>query len=236
MVDKALENIGGHEAKALEGKIAIANSKVVYRRFLEIFHGEGFAALRQRGARVQRPFWASTGTKNPAYSDVLYVENLIGAETVNTLPPETINAFRDHGKIPGMTVREGLDEADAVLARLSGLGIDLDAITERLQKDGVEAFATSFDQLMAALEKKRTAIAGAELDRLELHLGRYSRRVERRLKALASGRFRRTDMEKRSHLVVERAAAGSDRSVWAGSNCRRRWRNKSMNCALSPTR
>ncbi len=107
MVDKALENIGTPEAKALLGKIAIANSKVVYRRFLEIFHGEGFAALRQRGARVQRPLWASTGTKNPAYSDVLYVENLIGPETVNTLPPDTINAFRDHGKIPGMTVREG---------------------------------------------------------------------------------------------------------------------------------
>ena len=108
MVDKALEETGNPEAKALEGKIAIANSKVVYRRFLEIFHGEGFAALRQRGARVQRPLWASTGTKNPAYSDVLYVENLIGPETVNTLPPETINAFRDHGKVPGATVKTGI--------------------------------------------------------------------------------------------------------------------------------
>ena len=153
VVDKALEDIGSAEAKALMGKIAIANSKVVYRRFLEIFHGEGFAALRQRGARVQRPLWASTGTKNPAYSDVLYVENLIGAETVNTLPPDTINAFRDHGKIPGMTVREGLDEADTALAQLARVGIDLEVITERLQKDGVESFATSFDQLMAALEK-----------------------------------------------------------------------------------
>jgi transaldolase len=160
MVDKALENIGSDEAKALMGKIAIANSKVVYRRFLEIFQGEGFAALRPRGARVQRPLWASTGTKNPAYSDVLYVENLIGAETVNTLPPDTINAFRDHGKIPGMTVREGLEEADDALARLARVGIDLEMITERLQKDGVESFATSFDQLMAALEKKRAVVVG----------------------------------------------------------------------------
>src|SRR6185295_1365902 len=111
MVDKALENIGSDDAKALMGKIAIANSKVVYRRFLEIFHGEGFAALRQRGARVQRPLWASTGTKNPAYSDVLYVENLIGSETVNTLPPETLNAFKDHGQVPGETVRDSLDDA-----------------------------------------------------------------------------------------------------------------------------
>lgn len=172
MVDKALEANGRADAQALMGKIAIANSRIVYRRFLEIFHSEGFAALRQRGARVQRPLWASTGTKNPAYSDVLYVENLIGPETVNTLPPDTINAFRDHGKIPGATVKEGWAEADAALARLSSLGIDLGAITEKLQEDGVAAFAASFDQLMAALDKKRKAMVGAELDRLELDLGK----------------------------------------------------------------
>jgi transaldolase/glucose-6-phosphate isomerase len=189
VVDKTLEAIGTPEAKALLGKIAVANSKVVYRRFLEIFHGEGFVSLRQRGARVQRPLWASTGTKNPAYSDVLYVENLIGPETVNTLPPDTIDAFRDHGKIPGPTVKEGFDEADATLSRLSGLGIDLNAITEKLQQDGVAAFSTSFDQLMAALDKKRKAMAGAELDRLELHLGKYRRRVERRLKDWQEAQF-----------------------------------------------
>jgi transaldolase len=172
MVDKALEANGRADAQALMGKIAIANSRIVYRRFLEIFHSEGFAALRQRGARVQRPLWASTGTKNPAYSDVLYVENLIGPETVNTLPPDTINAFRDHGKIPGATVKEGWAEADAALARLSSLGIDLGAITEKLQEDGVAAFAASFDQLLAALDKKRKAMVGAALDRLELDLGK----------------------------------------------------------------
>jgi transaldolase/glucose-6-phosphate isomerase len=182
MVDKELETRGSEAAKALLGKIAIANSKVVYRRFLEIFHGEGFAALRQRGGRVQRPLWASTGTKNPAYSDVLYVENLIGAETVNTLPPDTINAFRDHGKIPGATIKEGFDEADRALASLAGLGIDLAAITEKLQVDGVAAFAASFDQLLSALETKRKSMRAVELNRQELHLNKYHRRVEKRLK------------------------------------------------------
>ena len=189
VVDKQLETIGTPEARALLGKIAIANSRVVYRRFLEIFHGEGFASLRQRGARVQRPLWASTGTKNPAYSDVLYVENLIGPETVNTLPPDTINAFRDHGKVPGATVKQGFEEAEADLARLASLGVDLDAITEQLQVDGVAAFSASFDQLMAALDKKRVALAGAELDRMELHAGGCRRRVERRLKQWEESRF-----------------------------------------------
>ncbi len=199
-VDKALENIGTDEARALMGKIAIANSKIVYRRFQEIFHGEGFAALRQRGARVQRPLWASTGTKNPAYSDVLYVENLIGPETVNTLPPDTINAFRDHGTIPGATVKEGWAGADEALARLSSLGIDLGAVTEKLQVDGVASFAASFDQLMAALDKKRRAMAGATLDRIELHLGRYRKRVERRLKEWQEAQFA-ARLWKRDHTL-----------------------------------
>jgi transaldolase len=160
MVDRALETLATAQAKTLLGKIAIANSKMVYNRFLQIFHSEGFVALRQRGARVQRPLWASTGTKNPAYSDVLYVENLIGAETVNTLPPETLNAFKDHGKVPGETVRDSLDNAAASLGRLKALGINLDTITEKLQQDGVNAFAASFDQLMGALEKKRNAMIG----------------------------------------------------------------------------
>ena len=110
-------------------------------------------------------------------------------KTVHTLPPDTINAFRDHGKIPGPTVKEGFDEADTALARLSSLGINFNAITEKLQEDGVAAFSTSFDQLMAALDKKRKAMAGAELDRLELHLGKYQRRVERRLKEWQESQF-----------------------------------------------
>ena len=189
-VDKALESLGTAQALALLGKIAIANSKMVYERFLQIFHGEGFAALRQRGARVQRPLWASTGTKNPKYSDVLYVENLIGPETVNTLPPETLNAFKDHGKVISGSVRENLDEAAAALGRLKAVGIDLNVITEKLQRDGVASFAASFDQLMAALEKKRKSMVTAPLDRLELHLGRkYQRRVDRRLKDWQNAQF-----------------------------------------------
>lgn len=164
MVDRALETLATAQARAktLLGKIAIANSKLVYHRFLEIFHGEGFAPLRQRGTRVQRPLWASTSTKNPAYSDVLYVENLIGAETVNTMPPETLNAFKDHGKVPGDTVTDSLDDAAAALGWLKALGINFETITEKLQHDGVAAFAASFDQLLATLEKKRNAMIGAE--------------------------------------------------------------------------
>jgi len=191
MVDKTLDKLGGDDAKALMGKIAIANSKVVYRRFQEIFHGEGFAALRQRGARVQRPLWASTGTKNPAYSDVLYVENLIGPETVNTLPPDTINAFRDHGRVAGAAVKEDLADADHALAELARLGVDLHAITEQLQTDGVAAFSASFDQLMAALDKKRAAMLSARLDPLEIDLGTYQKRIERRLAAWHKEQFAR---------------------------------------------
>jgi len=181
-VDKALESLGTDRALSLLGKIAIANSKMVYERFRQIFHGEGFAHLRGRGARPQRPLWASTGTKNPKYSDVLYVENLIGAETVNTVPPETLNAYRDHGKIIEAAVADKLDEAASALGQLKALGIDLNAITKKLQVDGVAAFAASFDQLMGALEKKRQALAGVELNHQELHLGKYQRRVDKRLK------------------------------------------------------
>jgi transaldolase/glucose-6-phosphate isomerase len=189
MVDRELERIGTPEAKSCLGKTAVANSKVVYQRFREIFHGEGFVALRQRGARVQRPLWASTGTKNPNYSDVLYVENLIGPETVNTLPVETLNAFRDHGRVSDATVRQGLDEAGNALAQLKELGIDLNAIAEKLQDDGVAAFATSFDSLLSTLEKKRSSLGGIELNRQDLHLGKLQSRVDRLLKDWQAQQF-----------------------------------------------
>ncbi|HZD40795.1 MAG TPA: bifunctional transaldolase/phosoglucose isomerase [Terriglobales bacterium] len=188
-VDRVLEERAIPEAAALCGQIAISNAKVVYRRFLQIFYHEGFGSLQQKGARVQRPLWASTGTKNPRYSDVLYVENLIGPQTVNTLPPATIDAFRDHGRIPGATVKEGLAEADAALTHLQDLNISLDAITAKLQSDGVAAFASSFDQLMAALETKRRSLTRIKLNRLELQLGPYRRRVSRQLKNWEEQRF-----------------------------------------------
>jgi transaldolase len=154
-VDNALKALDTEDASALLGRVAIANCKLVYQRFREIFYGESFAALRSRGARVQRPLWASTGTKNANYSDVLYVENLIGPDTINTLPPATLKAFRHHGRVMGSTVEQGLEEAGSDLRRLKELGIDLEAITEKLQADGVSAFAASFNQLLATVEAKR---------------------------------------------------------------------------------
>ena len=153
-VDRELEQIGTKEALALRGKAAVASSKLAYRRFREVFYGREFAAQRERGARVQRVLWGSTSTKNPAYSDLLYVEELIGPDTVNTIPLETLDAFRDHGKIRS-TLQEGIEEAEQALANLEKLGVNLDDITEQLQKDGVKAFADSFDQLLSALEEKR---------------------------------------------------------------------------------
>lgn len=156
-IDRRLADLGG-EAAQLAGRIGIANSKMAYRRFEELFRGDAFAAARQRGARVQRVLWASTSTKNPAYRDVLYVEELIGPDTVNTLPPATVDAFRDHGETAA-TLTAGLSRAAADLERLAALGIDLDEVTELLQRQGLEKFAEPFDRLLATLAEKRRALA-----------------------------------------------------------------------------
>src|SRR5688572_2999699 len=145
VADRLLERIGSADALALRGRIAIANAKRVYRRFREIFDGEPFAALKRRGARVQRPLWASTGTKNASYSDVLYLEALIGPDTITTVPPATMDAFRDHGQVR-VTLGTEAKEADAVVAKAEALGIDLHAITEQLQAEAIDAFASSFDE------------------------------------------------------------------------------------------
>ena len=158
-VDRELERIGTKEALARRGQAAIANSKLAYRRFREVFFGEDFAAQRQRGAHVQRPLWGSTSTKNPAYSDVLYVEGLIGPNTINTIPPETLDVFRDHGQVR-RTLDEGVTEAEQLLGDLKKLGVDLDAITEQLQEDGVKAFTDSFEKLLAGIESSVTRDAG----------------------------------------------------------------------------
>lgn len=134
-VDPRLQEIGSVEAKALCGTIAIANAKLAYRRFTEVFHGERFAVLDARGARMQRVLYGSTSAKNPDYPDVFYVEELIGRDTVNTLPPKTLEAFRDHG-VPRESLSRGWDRAQARLEALRGLGIDLDEITEELQQEG----------------------------------------------------------------------------------------------------
>jgi len=159
VVDGELEAIGTKEALDLRGAAAIANARLAWARFHDVFGGADFAALRARGARVQRPLWASTSTKNPAYPDVMYVEQLIGRDTVNTLPMATLEAFRDHGRVvPGLE-RPDRDPGE-VLDRIAALGIDLDAVTVQLQVDGVAAFAASYDELLAALEAKRAVLAG----------------------------------------------------------------------------
>ncbi|MBZ5702557.1 MAG: transaldolase [Acidobacteriia bacterium] len=160
MVDKELERNGSPDALALRGKAAIANSRIVYHRFQELFESPRFKKLQERGAQVQRPLWASTGTKNPVYSDVLYVDELIGPHTVNTLPPATLEAFRDHGAVK-LTLTGRLEEARQVLAGLPKAGIDLAAITETLQSQGVTLFADSYKQLLTALDAKRKKIADA---------------------------------------------------------------------------
>lgn len=146
--------------RGMLGKAAIANAKASYRIFQEIYAGERFAPLKAQGARPQRLLWASTGTKNPSYSDVLYVESLIGPATVDTMPPATLTAFVDHGEVR-VTLLDGMDEAHALLDQLREEGIDIDAVMQKLQDDGVAAFATSFTTLLGAIEQKLDAVRPA---------------------------------------------------------------------------
>ncbi len=189
-VDRVLDGIGTAEASALRGRIAIAQCKVAYDRFRGLFHGEAFAALRRRNARPQRVLWASTGTKNLAYSDVLYVEELIGPDTVNTMPPATLDAFRDHGK-PRASLEAGVENAKTTLARLAKVGVDLQAINGRLLADGLAAFETSFDHLRAALEEKRRAVVGGFMDRQQLSVDGYQPKIDERLRSWDSTEFSR---------------------------------------------
>ena len=152
----------------LLGKIAIANAKVAYQLFKEAFTSERFQKLRDKGARVQRPLWASTGTKNAKYSDVLYVESLIGPDTVNTIPPATFDAFKDHGKVE-LTLEQDVDEARRVLQTFEDKGFSLAAITQKLTEDGVKSFNESFGDLMSTIEARRDGVMRGLPDRLTLH-------------------------------------------------------------------
>ena len=155
---------------ALKGKVAIANAKLAYREYKRLFSGARWEKLEAMGARPQRLLWASTGTKNKEYSDVLYVDGLIGPNTINTMPPATLEAFRDHGK-PRDTLEENVDEAEHVLAELERSGISLDAITAELVRDGVRLFADSADKLYGAVAHKRATVLGGEIDTQKLALG-----------------------------------------------------------------
>lgn len=149
-VDKKLEKSGPRE---LRGRIAVDSTRLAYARFREIFRGERWESLARAGARVQRPLWASTGTKNPEYPDTLYVESLIGPDTVNTVPPATLEAFLDHGRVRE-TIEEDIAGARERIARLAEAGVDLAAVTDQLLEEGVAAFAESFRALLKAIETR----------------------------------------------------------------------------------
>ncbi len=169
----------------LKGKTAIANAKIAYRRFRDLFHGERFAALNAAGAMPQRLLWASTGTKNPAYPDTLYLDALIGAQTVNTVPPDTLALFKDHGTAAA-TLEEGYDDAVHVLDMLAEVGIDLSAVTVQLQLDGVESFVDSFHSLLEQVEAKRDVLRTGVMRQQELMLGTYADAVREAIRAVAA--------------------------------------------------
>jgi transaldolase len=154
--DKRLE---GHPE--LQGKLAIANAKLAYQHYLETFKGPRWEYLEGKGATKQRCLWASTSAKNPAYRDVVYVEDLIGPETVNTMPLETIEAFQDHGEVRGDTVLEGVDEAHDLLTRIEEAGVSYDDIVETIEAEGVQKFADSYDEIVESVRAKRSSLAAA---------------------------------------------------------------------------
>jgi transaldolase / glucose-6-phosphate isomerase len=149
---------------SMQGKVAIANAKQTYERYKKIFSGPRWQALAAKGATTQRVLWASTGTKNPAYSDILYVEELIGPDTVDTVPPATFDAFRDHGK-PRASLEQDLDAAHKTMADLERAGISMKAVTDQLTEDGVKLFAEAFDKLLAAVEQQAKLATSASSSR-----------------------------------------------------------------------
>ena len=156
--DRRLDEIGGHDH--LKGKLAVANAKLAYEHYLQTFKGERWDFLAAKGARTQRVLWASTSTKNPAYPDTKYVEELIGPDTVNTMPGETIRAFQDHGE-PRATLQEGLAEAHRLFEELANAGVDYDDVTDTLEREGVEKFAGSYEELIASLGAKQESLTPA---------------------------------------------------------------------------
>jgi transaldolase/glucose-6-phosphate isomerase len=194
LLDHVLEKImaaGGPQAKgaaALHGQVAIASAKVAYGMYKKIFAGERFQRLAIKGARPQRLLWASTSTKNPAYADVKYIEPLIGPESINTVPLETLNAYRDHGN-PASRLEEGVDQAASLLQRLPELGLDLEQVTRQLEDEGVAKFSQPYDSLMRTLETKRRAALQEPVDRQALSLGPYGAAVKERLGTLVQGQF-----------------------------------------------
>jgi transaldolase / glucose-6-phosphate isomerase len=176
------------ELESLKAKVAIANAKLAYQLFKQTFSSDRFKKLRDKGARVQRPLWASTGTKSPKLSDVLYVESLIGPDTVNTVPPATYDAFKDHGKVR-MSLEEGIDEAKAVLAKFEKMGFSLPKITEQLTAEGVKSFDQSFISLMSVIEARRDLAVRGLGERIKFHLGDAHATVDAALQRADKDKF-----------------------------------------------
>ena len=174
--------------QSVMGKVAIANAKIAYVKFQEIFASARFQALKSKGAKVQRLLWASTGTKNPKYPDTYYVDELIGPDTVNTLPAATYNAFRDHGK-PRASLLEGLADARATMDRLADCKIDINEVSKKLLADGAKLFLDSFDQMMGVISQKRKALLGAKLSQQTYTLGEHDACVQAKLKEMRQSGF-----------------------------------------------
>jgi len=200
------------ETSPLRGKTAVANAKIAYQIFKRLFTGPRWERLAAGGAHVQRPLWASTSTKNPAYSDVLYVEELIGPDTVNTMPESTLRAFADHGRVRP-TLEEGLDEAQRVISSLADVGIDLDAVTAKLLEEGVESFSKDYDKLLEAIDAKCRAIVEEERRPL-VNLGALGDAVESRLAATAKADVPRRIWAKEHTVWKPDSAEISNRLGW----------------------
>jgi transaldolase / glucose-6-phosphate isomerase len=203
--DNAMEARGESE---LLGKIAIANAKAAYQLWKKIFTSERFAKLKEKGAAVQRPLWASTGTKNKKYSDVLYIESLIAPQTVNTVPPATYDAFKDHGNVR-VTIEENLDDAYATLRKFEEKGFSLKAICDELTEEGVKSFDASFDSLMMTIEARRDAVTRGLIDRQSVHLGASQ--------AVVDDAARRVEKEK----FVDRVWA-KDAALWKNDDAHKK--------------
>jgi transaldolase len=166
MIDKTLDEriAKGEKLEDLKGKAGIANLKLTYAKFEELFGGARFATLKAKGAKVQRPLWASTSTKNPKYDDLMYVVNVVGPDTVNTMPPATIDALLDHGVIKPDTIHQDVAGGKALIAALDAKGISLRAVTEQLVADGVKSFAQSFKEMLDAISAKHEGLVGAKVE------------------------------------------------------------------------
>ncbi len=208
MIDKQLEAKVKTETnpsqkavlEGLLGKVAIANAKLAYETFEAIFAGKDFQALKAKGAQVQRVLWASTGTKNPMYPDTMYVDQLIGPDTVNTMPEATFSAFRDHGTAK-CTIQGELDEAKATMQQLADVGISIEDVTTTLLHDGAKMFVDAFDQLMSVISRKRAEVLGNQLDQVTYAIGEWQSQVDEQL----------SDMHKKN--IVRRVWA-KDPTVW----------------------